>query len=176
MFINNLYNILTCLCTPGYWEWGRRRAALPQEILELIKVYDVVYTSLFTYDYGDNRCPYHFGTYKQLEVSTQGALLWLERIRDIDTQRELLLSKSCRYLFSAFYRLAKDDLHEVSVHDWVKFWFRGPNRYVEPSQKVSKVRATKPRLNHNPYGHIDSNFLPQTDKENVPFVELDVEE
>jgi len=41
---------------------------------------------------------------------------------------------------------------------------------------VSKVRATKPRLNHNPSGHIDSNFLPRTDEENAPFVELDVEE
>ncbi|KAH0722656.1 hypothetical protein KY290_005312 [Solanum tuberosum] len=52
----------------------------------------------------------------------------------------------------------------------------GPNRYAEPPQKVSKVRATKPRLNHNPSGHIDSNFLPRTDEENAPFVELDVEE
>ncbi|KAK4737480.1 hypothetical protein R3W88_001177 [Solanum pinnatisectum] len=31
--------------------------------------------------------------------------------------------------------------NEVSVHDWVKFWFRGPNRYAEPSQKVSKDDA-----------------------------------
>ncbi|KAG5610563.1 hypothetical protein H5410_021844, partial [Solanum commersonii] len=46
--------------------------------------------------------------------------------------------------------LAKGDLHEVSINDWVRFLFRGPNRYVEPPQKVSK--------------------------ENVPFVELDVEE
>ncbi|KAG5580676.1 hypothetical protein H5410_051303 [Solanum commersonii] len=139
--------------TPGYWEWVEDVLSCHKEILELIKVYGNVYTSLFTYDYDDNvlhvfvnfgahlpirfllslkRCPYHFGTYKPLE--------------------------------------------EVSIHDWVKFWFRGPNRYAEPPQKVSKVRATKPRFNHNPSRHIDSNFLPWTDEENAPFVELDVEE
>ncbi|KAK4718315.1 hypothetical protein R3W88_016653 [Solanum pinnatisectum] len=62
----------------------------------------------------------------------------------IDTQGELLLPKSCLYLFCL-------------------------------CKKVSKVRAIMPRSNHNPSRHIDSNFLPQTDEENAPFVELDVE-
>ncbi|KAH0670771.1 hypothetical protein KY290_026166 [Solanum tuberosum] len=85
-----------------------------------------------------------------------------------------LLVKHLMNLFSL--KNAKDDLQEVSVHDCVKFWFRGPNRYVEPLQKVSKVRATKPRLNHNPSGHIDLIFLPWTDEENSLIVELDEEE
>ncbi|KAG5570343.1 hypothetical protein H5410_060109 [Solanum commersonii] len=128
------------------------------------------------------RCPYHFGTYNPLEVSPHTWALFDAgrslRRKELTARilKELLLPQSCRYLFSSFYRLAKDDLQEVSIHDWVKFWFRGPNRYVEPPQKVSKVRATKPRLNHNPSGHIDSNFLPRTDEENALFVELDVEE
>ncbi|KAH0709111.1 hypothetical protein KY284_010538 [Solanum tuberosum] len=41
---------------------------------------------------------------------------------------------------------------------------------------MSKVLDTKTRLNHNPSGHNDSKFLPRTDEENTPFVELDVEE
>ena len=61
-------------------------------------------------------------------------------------------------------------------HDWVKFWFRGPHRYAEATKKVSKVWSTKPWLNHNPSGNIDSNFLARTDEENAPFIKLDVEE
>ncbi|KAH0665733.1 hypothetical protein KY285_026939 [Solanum tuberosum] len=174
-----------------------------KEILELIKVYDAVYTSLFTYDYDDNVlhafCELWRPSTNTLStfIGEMSISLWdlqsigglpvqghfydevvpsAKELTQTDTKKELLLPQSCRYLFSAFYRLAKDDLQEVSVHDWVKFWFRGPNRYVEPPQKVSKVQATKPRLNHNPSGHIDSNFLPRTDEENAPFVELDVEE
>ncbi|KAH0685749.1 hypothetical protein KY285_019065 [Solanum tuberosum] len=61
--------------TPCYWEWVEDVLPRHKEILELIKVYDAVYTSLFTYDYDDNVLhafcelwrPYHFGTYKPLE-------------------------------------------------------------------------------------------------------------
>ncbi|KAH0698813.1 hypothetical protein KY284_013028 [Solanum tuberosum] len=189
--------------TPGYWEWVEDVLPRHKEILELIKVYDAVYTSLFTYDYDDNVLHAFCELWRpstntlstfigEMSISLSdlqsiGGLLVQRHFYDevvpsakeltqTNTQKELLLPQSCRYLFSAFYRLAKDDLQGVSVHDWVNFWFRGPNRYAEPPQKVSKVRATKPRLNHNPSGHIDSNFLPRTDEENAPFVELDVEE
>ncbi|KAH0728790.1 hypothetical protein KY290_003616 [Solanum tuberosum] len=189
--------------TPGYWEWVEDVLPRHKEILELIKVYDVVYTSLFTYDYDDNVlhafCELWRPSTNTLStfIREMSISLWdlqsigglpvqghfydevvpsAKELTQTNTQKELLLPQSCRYLFLAFYILAKDDLQEVSVHDWVKFWFRGPNRYAEPPQKVSKVRATKPRLNHNPSGHIDSNFLPRTDEENAPFVELDVEE
>ncbi|KAH0776103.1 hypothetical protein KY290_007514 [Solanum tuberosum] len=189
--------------TPGYWEWVEDVLPRHKEILELIKVYDAVYTSLFTYDYDDNAlhafCELWRPSTNTLStfIGEMSISLWdlqsigglpvqghfydevvpsAKELTQTDTQKELLFPQSCRYLFSAFYKLAKDDLQEVSVHDWVKFWFRGPNRYAEPPQKVSKVRATKPRLNHNHSGHIDSNFLPRTDEENAPFVELDVEE
>ena len=39
---------------------------------------------------------------------------------------------------------------------------------------MSKVRSTKKRLNHNPSGHIESNFLSRTDKDNALFIKLDV--
>ncbi|MCD9639444.1 hypothetical protein HAX54_023995 [Datura stramonium] len=44
-------------------------------------------------------------------------------------------------------------------------------KYVEPSQKLSKNR-TKPRMNRDPLGNIDMTFLPRTEEENAPFVEL----
>ncbi|KAH0714771.1 hypothetical protein KY285_007599 [Solanum tuberosum] len=47
-------NIGNVCYTPGYWEWVEDVLPRHKEILELIKVYDVVYTSLFTYDYDDN--------------------------------------------------------------------------------------------------------------------------
>ncbi|KAG5575775.1 hypothetical protein H5410_055909 [Solanum commersonii] len=47
-------NIGNVCYTPGYWEWVEDVLPRHKEILELIKVYDVVYTSLFTYDYADN--------------------------------------------------------------------------------------------------------------------------
>ncbi|KAH0764534.1 hypothetical protein KY285_000405 [Solanum tuberosum] len=160
--------------TAGYWEWVEDVLPHHKEILELIKVYDAVYTSLFTYDYDDNVlhafCELWRPSTNTLStfIGEMSISLWdlqsigglpvqghfydevvpsAKELTQTDTQKKLLLSQSCRYLFSAFYRLAKDDLQEVSVHDWVKFWFRGPNRYVVPPQK-----------------------------ENAPFVELYVEE
>ncbi|KAH0692957.1 hypothetical protein KY285_020054 [Solanum tuberosum] len=40
--------------TPGYWEWVEDVLLCHKEILELIKDYDAIYTSLFTYNYDDN--------------------------------------------------------------------------------------------------------------------------
>ncbi|KAG5610561.1 hypothetical protein H5410_021842 [Solanum commersonii] len=40
--------------TPGYWEWVEDVLLCHKEILELIKDYDALYTSLFTYNYDDN--------------------------------------------------------------------------------------------------------------------------
>ena len=37
-------------------------------------------------------------------------------------------------------------------------------------------KATKTRSNHNPSVHIDSSILPRTNKDNDPFVKLDVEQ
>ncbi|KAH0672619.1 hypothetical protein KY284_023706 [Solanum tuberosum] len=119
--------------TPGYWEWVEDMLPLHKEILELIKVYDVVYTSLFTYDYDDN-------------VLHAFCELWRPSTNTLST----FIGEMSISLWDLQAIGAKDDLQEVSVHDWVKFWFRGPNKYAKPPQKVSKEKA--------------------------PFVELDVEE
>ncbi|MCD9644508.1 hypothetical protein HAX54_032762 [Datura stramonium] len=59
--------------------------------------------------------------------------------------------------------------------EWTKFWFRGPRKYVEPSQMLSKNRM-KLRMNRDPFGDIDMSFLPRIKEENAPFVELGMEE
>ncbi|KAK6790899.1 hypothetical protein RDI58_009980 [Solanum bulbocastanum] len=40
--------------TRSYWEWVEDVLLCHREILELIKDYDAIYTSLFTYNYDDN--------------------------------------------------------------------------------------------------------------------------
>ncbi|PHT40175.1 hypothetical protein CQW23_19029 [Capsicum baccatum] len=89
-------------------------------------------------------------------------------------QGKPFLPKTCAYLFSEFYQLSNGASKEVSVHDWVNFWFKGPERYTEPPPRGPKKHA-KSNLNHSPNGYIDMSFLPRTEKENVSFVELGVE-
>lgn len=55
-----------------------------------------------------------------------------KELTQMDHQAKPFLPESCLYLFSAFHRLAKGEFHEVSVRDWVGFWFRGPSRYAKP--------------------------------------------
>ncbi|PHT59871.1 hypothetical protein CQW23_02234 [Capsicum baccatum] len=48
---------------------------------------------------------------------------------------------------------------EVFVHDWVNFWFKGPEQYKEPPPWGFKHQA-KPKSDHSPGGYIDMSFLP----------------
>ncbi|KAG5596360.1 hypothetical protein H5410_037592 [Solanum commersonii] len=108
--------------TPGYWEWVEDMLPRHKEILELIKVYDAVYTSLFTYDYGDN-VPHAFCELWRPSTNTLSTFieemsisLWdlqaigglpvqgyfydevipsAKELTQTDTQKELLLSQSC---------------------------------------------------------------------------------
>ncbi|KAH0716279.1 hypothetical protein KY284_009184 [Solanum tuberosum] len=98
-----------------------------------------------------------------------------KELTHVDDQGKSFLPRSCFFLFSAFYRLTKGAIDEVSFREWTKFWFRGLRKYVEPSPRTSKNR-TKPRMNHDPSGNIDMSFLPQTEEENAHFVKLGIEE
>uniref|UniRef100_A0A3Q7GI52 Aminotransferase-like plant mobile domain-containing protein n=1 Tax=Solanum lycopersicum TaxID=4081 RepID=A0A3Q7GI52_SOLLC len=115
-------------------EWVEDVLPNLKDILELIKVYDSVYTSLFTYDYDDNvlhafwelRRPSTNTLYTFIEEMSIS--LWdfqdiavvpsTKELKQADTQNDLLLPQSCRYLFLSSYRLAKYDLQEMSFHDW----------------------------------------------------------
>ncbi|KAF3641818.1 putative B3 domain-containing protein-like [Capsicum annuum] len=55
-----------------------------------------------------------------------------QELTQADQQGKPFLPKICAYLFSAFYRLSDGASREVSVHDWLNFWFKGLERYKEP--------------------------------------------
>ncbi|KAH0713698.1 hypothetical protein KY289_009657 [Solanum tuberosum] len=188
--------------TSGYWEWVEDVLARCKETLDNIKTYDAIFASMFTYDHNENVLQAFCENWRPSNntVSTfVGELsisLWdLRTIRGlpvhgsfydevipsakelthVDDQGKSFLPRSCSFLFSAFYRLTKGAIDEVSFREWTKFWFRGLRKYAEPSPRTSKKR-TKPRINHDPSGNIDMSLLPRTEEENAPFVELGVEE
>ncbi|KAF3682765.1 hypothetical protein T459_27474 [Capsicum annuum] len=61
-----------------------------------------------------------------------------KELSQTDQQGKLFLPKTCAYLFSAFYRLSNGASKKVSVHDWVNFWFKGLERYKDPSPRGPK--------------------------------------
>ncbi|PHU18184.1 hypothetical protein BC332_13879 [Capsicum chinense] len=97
-----------------------------------------------------------------------------KELSQTDQQGKPFLPKTCAYLFSAFHRLSNGVSKEVSVCDWVNFWFKGPEWYKEPSPQHPKQQA-KPKSNHSPNGYIDMSFLPRTEEKNILFVVLGVE-
>ncbi|KAH0765305.1 hypothetical protein KY290_001264 [Solanum tuberosum] len=186
----------------GYWEWVEDVLAPCKETLDNIKTYDAIFASMFTYDRNENVLQAFCENWRPSNniVSTfVGELsisLWdlrtigglpvhgsfydevipsAKELTHVDDQGKSFLPRSCSFLFSAFYRLTKGAIDEVSFREWTKFWFRGLRKYAEPSPRTSKNR-TKPRMNHDPSGIIDMSFLPRTEEENAPFVELGVEE
>ncbi|MCE2055597.1 hypothetical protein HAX54_042986 [Datura stramonium] len=172
-----------------------------KEVLDRVKVYDTIFTSLFTYDINENvlrafcelwhsmtniicvgigelsislwdMCmigglPVHGDFYDEVVPSAK-------QLIQADPHGKPFFLKTCAYLFSAFNRLSKGASQDVSVHDWMSFWFKGLERYKEPSTWVPKQRA-KPRSSENPSGHIDMSFLPRAEEENAPFIELGME-
>ncbi|KAH0633332.1 hypothetical protein KY284_036118 [Solanum tuberosum] len=186
------------LYTSGYWEWVEDLLARCKETLDKIKTYDVIFASMFTYDHNENVFQAFYENQRpstntvstfigELSISlcdlrTIGGLLVhgsfydevipsAKELTHVDDQGKSFLPRSCSYLFSAFYRLTKGAIDGVSFREWTKFWFRELIKNVEPSPRTSKNRAI-PRMNHDPSGNIDMGFLPRTEKENAPFVEL----
>uniref|UniRef100_M1DB96 Aminotransferase-like plant mobile domain-containing protein n=1 Tax=Solanum tuberosum TaxID=4113 RepID=M1DB96_SOLTU len=186
----------------GYWEWVEDVLACCKETLDNIKTYDDIIASMFTYDHNENVLQAFCENWRPSTntVSTfVGELsisLWdLRTIRGlpvhgyfyddviplakelthVDDQGKSFLPRSYSFLFSTFYRLTKGAVDEVSFREWTKFWFRGRRKYVEPSPRTSKNRM-KQRMNHDPSGNTSMSFLPRTEEENTPFVELGVEE
>ncbi|KAH0746483.1 hypothetical protein KY285_008140 [Solanum tuberosum] len=149
--------------TSGYWEWVEDVLARCKETLDNIKTYDAIFASITI-----RGLPVHGSFYDEVIPSAK-------ELTHVDDQGKSFLPRSCSFLFSAFYRLTKGAIDEVSFREWTKFWFRRLRKYAEPSPRTSKNR-TKPRMNHDPSGNIDMSFLPRTEEENAPFVELGVEE
>ncbi|KAH0669910.1 hypothetical protein KY285_024053 [Solanum tuberosum] len=187
--------------TSGYWEWVEDVLARCKETLDNIKTDDVNFASMFTYDHNKNVLQafcenWHPSTNTVATfVGELSISLWdlrtigglhvhgsfydevipsAKELTHVDYQGKSFLPRSYSFLFSTFYRLNKCAIDEVSFREWTKFWFRGSRKYVEPSPSMSK-NLTKAKMNHDPSGNIHMSFLPRTEEENVPFIELGVE-
>ncbi|KAH0686252.1 hypothetical protein KY284_016805 [Solanum tuberosum] len=175
--------------TSGYWEWVEDELARCKETLDNMKTYDAIFASMFTYDHNENVLQAFCENWRpstntvstfvgELSISlwdlrTIGGLYVhgsfydevipsAKELTHVDDQGKSFLPRSCSFLFSAFYRLTKGAIDEVSFREWTKFWFRGPRKYAEPSPRTFK-NHTIPRLNHDPSGNIDMSFLPRTE-------------
>lgn len=173
------FRYVTC-----YWEWVEDVLSRSKEALERTKIYDAVFASLFTYDVNDNVLQafcelWHSSTNTIcVGIGELSISLWdmhmigglpvhgtffnevvpsAKELSQTDQQAKPFLPKTCAYLFSAFYRLSNGAYKEVSVRDWVNFWFKGPERYTESPPRGPKQHA-KPKSNHSPNGYIDVIF------------------
>ncbi|KAH0781636.1 hypothetical protein KY290_001234 [Solanum tuberosum] len=125
--------------TSGYWEWVEDVLARCKETLDNIKTYDAIFTSMFRYDHNKKCSP---SLLRELaSIHQYGLYLLIPSAKELthaDDQGKSFIPRSCSFLFSAFYRLTKGAIDEVSFREWTKFWFKGPRKYVEPSPRMSK--------------------------------------
>uniref|UniRef100_M1C3Z4 Aminotransferase-like plant mobile domain-containing protein n=1 Tax=Solanum tuberosum TaxID=4113 RepID=M1C3Z4_SOLTU len=151
--------------TSGYWEWVEDELARCKETLDNMKTYDAIFASMFTYDHNENVLQAFCENWRpstntvstfvgELSISlwdlrTIGGLYVhgsfydevipsAKELTHVDDQGKSFLPRSCSFLFSAFYRLTKGAIDEVSFREWTKFWFRGPRKYAEPSPRTFK--------------------------------------
>ena len=121
VFSSNFGNVCH---TPVYLEWVKDMLPHHKELLELINVYDAVYTSLFTEDYDDNVLHARLSTNTlSTFIEEMYILIWdlraieglliqgyfndevvssAKELTQTDTQNKLLLPQSCQYLFFAY--------------------------------------------------------------------------
>ncbi|KAL3849464.1 hypothetical protein ACJIZ3_011346 [Penstemon smallii] len=81
-----------------------------------------------------------------------------KELTGVDKDNKIFLPRSCQHLFSAYHHLGGSDSDGFQALDWVKFWFKGPVRYREPPQWLSKKGLTKPRFTYNPSGEIHTSL------------------
>ncbi|KAF7121363.1 hypothetical protein RHSIM_Rhsim13G0131600 [Rhododendron simsii] len=186
----------------GYWEWLEDVLARNKDMLTSAKIYDAVFASLFTYVRNTNLirsfCELWCPSTNSLHVPIGEVSISLWDLRQtgglsidgifydevVPSARELtgvdkkdvpLLPPSCKYLFLAYRKIyCASDASNVTVHDWVKFWFKEDPRYKQPPAKVQKKRLGEPRTSNNPTGFIGEKKLHSKDTEKV-FDDLGVE-
>ncbi|KAL0291161.1 UNVERIFIED_CONTAM: hypothetical protein Scaly_2647900 [Sesamum calycinum] len=172
--------------TKGYWEWTKDVLSRCGDRLCHLKIYDVVYASLFTYDHNSDIvkafceawCP--FTNTLLTSVGEMSISLWdlhelaglpmtgclydevvpsaLELI-SIDEKRERFIPRSSKYLFYAYHLLQRADdnrCSHVSIDKWVKFWSKKTIKYHPPPPRKEK-KTVRPKSTHNPLGDIAIN-------------------
>ncbi|KAF7136170.1 hypothetical protein RHSIM_Rhsim08G0106900 [Rhododendron simsii] len=186
----------------GYWEWLEDVLARNKDMLTSAKIYDAVFASLFTYVRNTNLirsfCELWCPSTNSLHVPIGEVSISLWDLRQtgglsidgifydevVPSARELtgvdkkdvpLLPPSCKYLFLAYRKIyCASEASSVTVHDWVKFWFKEDPRYKQPPARVQKKRLGEPRTSNNPTGFIGEKKLRSKDTEKV-FDDLGVE-
>ncbi|KAL0371795.1 UNVERIFIED_CONTAM: hypothetical protein Scaly_0861100 [Sesamum calycinum] len=164
--------------TKEYWEWIEdvRRCG---DRLRHLKIYDVVYASLFTYDHNSNIVKAFCEAWCPLTntlLTSAGEMsisLWdlhelvglpmtgclydevvpsaLE-LTEVDEKRERFIPRSCKYLLYAYHLLQSADdnrCSHVSIDKWVKFWSKKTTKYHPPPPRKGK-KTVRPKSTHNP--------------------------
>ncbi|KAK4397402.1 hypothetical protein Sango_1576800 [Sesamum angolense] len=169
--------------TKGYWEWTEDVLSRCGDRLRHLKIYDVVYASLFTYDHNSDIVKAFCEAWCPLTntlLTSAGEMsisLWdlhelvglpmtgclydevvpsaLE-LTGVDEKRERFIPRSCKYLLYAYHLLqsADDDrCSHVSIDKWVKFWSKKTTKYHPPPPRKEK-KTVRPKSTHNPLGDI----------------------
>ncbi|KAL0381959.1 UNVERIFIED_CONTAM: hypothetical protein Scaly_0483200 [Sesamum calycinum] len=163
------------LCTLG--------RSLIEDRLRHLKIYDVVYASLFTYDHNSDIVKAFCEAWCPLTntlLTSSGELsisLWdlhelvglpmtgclydevvpsaLE-LTGVVEKRERFIPRSNKYLLYAYHLLQSADNNRcshVSIDNWVKFWSKKATKYHPPPPRKEK-KTVWLKLTHNPLGDI----------------------
>ncbi|KAK4383895.1 hypothetical protein Sango_3110600 [Sesamum angolense] len=179
--------------TKGYWEWTEDVLSRCRDRLSHIKIYDVVYALLFTYDHNSDIvkafceawCP--LTNTLLISAGEMSISLWDLRelaglpmtgclydevvpsaleLTDIDEKRERFIPRSNKYLFYAYHLFQSADdnrCSHVSIDKWVKFWFKKTTKYHPPPPRKEK-KMVWPKSTHNPLGDIAIHERPKSIK------------
>ncbi|KAL0293155.1 UNVERIFIED_CONTAM: hypothetical protein Sangu_3243900 [Sesamum angustifolium] len=146
--------------TKGYWEWTEDVLSRCGDRLRHLKIYDVVYASLFTYDHNSDivkafceaLCPLTNTLLTSVGKFVPSAL----ELTGVDEKRERFIPRSCKYLLYAYYLLQSADdnrCSHVSIDKWVKFGSKKTTKYHPPPPRKEK-KTVRPKSTHNPLGDI----------------------
>ncbi|KAL0291517.1 UNVERIFIED_CONTAM: hypothetical protein Sradi_7023500 [Sesamum radiatum] len=138
--------------TKGYWEWTEDVLSRCGDRLRHLKIYDVVYASLFTYDHNSDIvkafceawCP--LTNTLPTSAGEMSISLW-----DL---HELVGLPMTGCLYDEVVTNADDNrCSHVSIDKWVKFWTKKTTKY-HPSPLHKEKKTVRPKSTHNPLGDI----------------------
>ncbi|KAL0287357.1 UNVERIFIED_CONTAM: hypothetical protein Scaly_2767300 [Sesamum calycinum] len=189
--------------TKGYWEWTKHVLSRCGDRLRHLKIYDVVYASLFTYDHNSDIvkafcevwCPLtntFLTSAEEMSISLwdlhelaglpMAGCLYDEvvpsalELTGVDEKRERFVPRSSKYLLYAYHLLQSADdnrCSHVSIDKWVKFWSKKTTKYYPPPPRKEK-KMVRPKSTNNPLGDIAIQERWSTAKEAL-FVKLCIE-
>ena len=172
-----------------------------KELLRASQLYDVVFASLFTYDFDENLLKAFYECWSSMtntlhtsvgeisitpwDLHTLGRLPCARSFYDevvpcamelegANEQGQPFLPLSCRYLIRAYRHLqhSMKGQGRVSVNAWITFWFTMNLRYRYA--KMQKKKTIIPKKSQNPSGTIRKEHGSWSDKEHTFFKDLEI--